>query len=137
MRTFFWLVIFQIYLYWNIHFCNLFFTNIVSKEVLCKGSSIKYVHKIFWKTNISNPWYAHVRVCIKGLEMLVFRNILRTYIMDGPKIQIWLTSCLNTLSKFEDITLAKITSPNVSQSFAANRRNPNIRKKITNWKSGK
>ena len=29
-------------------------------------------------------WYAHVRVRIRGLEMLVFQNILRTYLMDGP-----------------------------------------------------
>ena len=40
-----------------------------------KESSIKYVRKIFRKTNISNPWYAHLRVRIRGLEMLVFRKI--------------------------------------------------------------
>ena len=50
-----------------------------------KGSSIKYVRKIFRKTNISNPLIrTHVRVCNRGLEMLVFREILRTYLMDGP-----------------------------------------------------
>ena len=38
------------------------------------GSSIKYVRKIFRKTNIS----------IRGLEMLVFRKILRMYLMDDP-----------------------------------------------------
>ena len=27
---------------------------------------------------------AHVRLRIMGLEMLVFRKILRTYLMDGP-----------------------------------------------------
>ena len=31
-----------------------------------KGSSIKYVRKIFRKTNISNPLYAHVLVRIRG-----------------------------------------------------------------------
>ena len=40
------------------------------------GSSIKYVCRIFRKTN--------VRVRIRGLEMLGFREILRMYLMDGP-----------------------------------------------------
>ena len=35
--------------------------------------------KFFWKANISYPGFAHVRVCIRGLEMLVFRKIWRTY----------------------------------------------------------
>ena len=49
------------------------------------GLSIKYVSKIFRKTNISDTlWYAHVRACIRGLEMLVFWKILRTYLVDGP-----------------------------------------------------
>ena len=30
------------------------------------------------------PWYAHVRLPIRGLEMLVFRKILRTYVMNDP-----------------------------------------------------
>ena len=38
-----------------------------------KGSSIKYVRKIFRKTS-------------RGLELLVFRKILRTYLMVGPKL---------------------------------------------------
>ena len=38
--------------------------------------------KIFRKTNISNPLNAHACVRIWGLEMLVFRKILRTYLMD-------------------------------------------------------
>ena len=47
-------------------------------------ASIKYVRKICRKTNISNPpWYTHVRVRIMGLEMLIFRKILRTYLMDN------------------------------------------------------
>ena len=36
------------------------------------------------KLTILISWYAHVRVRIKGLEMLVFRDILRTYLMDDP-----------------------------------------------------
>ena len=44
------------------------------------GPSIKYVRKIVQKTNISTY------VCVSGgLEMLVFRKILRTYLMDDPK----------------------------------------------------
>ena len=43
------------------------------------GSSIKYVRKIFRKTNISNPL-----IRTRTLEILVFRKILRTYLMDGP-----------------------------------------------------
>ena len=57
-----------------------------------KGPSIKYVRKIFQKTItiISHPrpppppLYAHLRVRIRGLEMLVFRKTLLTYSMDGP-----------------------------------------------------
>ena len=48
-------------------------------------SSIKYVRKIFRKTNISKLTF-HVRVRIRGLEMLIFRKILRTYFMDDPFI---------------------------------------------------
>ena len=40
-----------------------------------------YVRKIFRKANISTP-LIHTR--IRGLEMLVFRKILRTYLMDDP-----------------------------------------------------
>ena len=49
------------------------------------GSSIKYVRRIFRKTNISNPPLRTVR--IRGLEMLVFRKILRTYLMDNPLVK--------------------------------------------------
>ena len=50
--------------------------------------SIKYVRKIFRKTNISNPLiHTCTYVCVsgvRGLQLLVFRKILRTYLMDGP-----------------------------------------------------
>ena len=42
---------------------------------------VKFSEKLTFLT----PWYAHVRVRIRGLEMLVFRKILRTYLMDEPK----------------------------------------------------
>ena len=50
-----------------------------------KGTSIKYVRKIFRKTNISNPLIHTLCVRIRGLEMLVFWKILHTYLMDDPK----------------------------------------------------
>ena len=50
----------------------------VRYSYLAKRSSIKYARKIFRKTSISNL------LLIRGLEMLVFRKILRTYLMDGP-----------------------------------------------------
>ena len=40
------------------------------------------------------PWYAQVRMRIRGLEMLVFWKILRTYLMDDPLRN------FNSLSKF-------------------------------------
>ena len=42
------------------------------------------MRKIFRKTNISNPLIRARTVRIRGLEMLVFRNILCTYLMDDP-----------------------------------------------------
>ena len=36
------------------------------------------------KLTFVTPCYAHVCVRIKGLDMLIFRKILRTYQMDGP-----------------------------------------------------
>ena len=50
------------------------------------GITHRYVRKIFRKTNFSTPLVAHVGVCIRGLEMLVFLEILRTYLMDDPLI---------------------------------------------------
>ena len=50
----------------------------VRYSYLAKRSSIKYARKIFRKTSISNL------LRIRGLEMLLFRKILRTYLMDGP-----------------------------------------------------
>ena len=33
---------------------------------------------------LKSPVFVHVRVRIRGLEMLVFRKTLRTYLMDDP-----------------------------------------------------
>ena len=46
-----------------------------------KRLSIKYLRKIFRKTNIYNS-------LVRELEMLVFRKILRRSLMDEPKLQI-------------------------------------------------
>ena len=48
------------------------------------GSSIKYVRKIFRKTNTSNPLICTRTCAYQGIEMLVLRKILRTYLMNGP-----------------------------------------------------
>ena len=51
---------------------------------LTSGSLIKQVRKIFRKTNIFNPLIS-TRTCVyQELEILVFRKILRTYLMDDP-----------------------------------------------------
>ena len=59
-------------------FKNTFFIELLRETT----SDIKYVRKIFCKTNIPNP----LMVRIRELEMLVFRKILRTYLMDDPKV---------------------------------------------------
>ena len=41
------------------------------------------------KLTFLTPRYAHISVRIRELEILVFREILRTYLMDGPKGFIW------------------------------------------------
>ena len=40
--------------------------------------------KFFEKLTLLSPCYAHVRVRIKGLEMLDFRKISRTYLINDP-----------------------------------------------------
>ena len=52
-------------------------------QQIAKGSSIKYA-KFSEKLTFLTPWYAHVRVRIRELEMSVFRKILCTSLMDGP-----------------------------------------------------
>ena len=54
------------------------------KQTFLRGHPLSTYGKFSEKTNISNPRYAHVRVRIRGLEMLVFPKILRTYLMDDP-----------------------------------------------------
>ena len=60
------------------------FLKIWSLKLSNPESVIKYVRKIFEKLTFITPWYAHVCAWIRGLEMLLFQNILRTYLIDGP-----------------------------------------------------
>ena len=48
------------------------------------GHPLSTYAKFSEKPTFLTTWYAHVRVRIRRLEMLVFRKILRTYLMDGP-----------------------------------------------------
>ena len=50
-----------------------------------KGHPLSTYTKFSEKLTFLTPWYAHVRVRIRGLEMLVFRKILRVYLMDDSK----------------------------------------------------
>ena len=43
----------------------------------------KFSKKLTFLTHLKLT-FLQVRVRIRGLEMLVFRKILRTYLMDGP-----------------------------------------------------
>ena len=56
--------------------------------ILCgkvnRGHPLSTYAKFSEKLTFLTPWYAHLRVRIRGLEMLDFENILRTYLMHGP-----------------------------------------------------
>ena len=51
-------------------------------EIIIRGHPLSTYAKFSEKLTMLTPWYAYVRVRIRGLEMLVFRKILRTYLMD-------------------------------------------------------
>ena len=48
------------------------------------GHPLSTYAKFSEKLTFPTPWYAHVRVRIRGLEILAFRKILRTYLIDDP-----------------------------------------------------
>ena len=60
-----------------------------------RGHPLSTYVKFSEKLTFLTLWYAQVRVRIRGLEMLVFRKILRTYLMDDPL----LLSLLHFLSR--------------------------------------
>ena len=55
---------------------------VISKPT--RGQPLSTYATFFEKLTFLTPWYSHVRVRIRGLEMLVFRKILRTYLVDDP-----------------------------------------------------
>ena len=67
---------------WWLEFSHCSYPPLFTILKMHKESLSKYVCKIFRKTNISNPLNEHACESIWGLEMLVFRKILRTYLMD-------------------------------------------------------
>ena len=52
--------------------------------IVLRGHPLSTCTKFSEKLTILTPWYAHVCVRIRGLEMSVFRKILRTYLMNDP-----------------------------------------------------
>ena len=67
-----------------------------------RGYPLSTYVKFSEKLTFLTPWYAHICARIRGLEMLVFREILRTYLMDGLK---W-----DLRSSFLSITIPRIFS---------------------------
>ena len=86
------------------------------------GLSIKYVRKISRKTNISNPLIRTRSCAYQGVRMLVFRKILRTYLMDGPlkKVKIEIHSSWLCYKKCFTLTTQKVSlliyDPDIFQS---------------------
>ena len=51
---------------------------------MIRGHPLSTYAKFSEKLTFLTPLYAHVRVRIRGLEMLVSRKMLGTYLMDDP-----------------------------------------------------
>ena len=69
-----------------------------------RGHPLSTYAKFSQKLTFLTSWYAHVRVRMRVLEMLVFRKILHTYLMDGP-IQVFriISASSPTMPKFYEI----------------------------------
>ena len=52
--------------------------------IIKTGHPLSTYAKFAEKLTFLTPWYARIRVRIRGLEMFVLRKILHTYLMDGP-----------------------------------------------------
>ena len=74
------------------------------------GHPLNTYAKFSEKLTFLTPWYAHVSVRVRELEMLVFRKILRTHLLDNPysfyhdlkdftRKPVWL-ACLVVMSLF-------------------------------------
>ena len=68
------------------------------------GHPLSTYAKFSEKLTFVTPWYAHVRLRIRGLEMLDFRKIFRTYLMNGPNAN-W-----TYIRRFEDVQGIQLTS---------------------------
>ena len=70
------------------------------------GPSIKCVSKILRKAYICNPLIRTRTCAFQGLEMLVFRRSLRTYLMDDPYLHLLIKSMTKTshCAKYRDFT---------------------------------
>ena len=67
---------FFVFIYEHIHQINLAFLLLtLSMFLYVKKILKKFDHSFYEKLKFLTPWYAQVRVRIKGSEMLVFRNI--------------------------------------------------------------
>ena len=49
-----------------------------------RGHPLSTYAKFSEKLTFLTHWYTHILVPIRGLEKLIFRKILRTYLIDGP-----------------------------------------------------
>ena len=70
---------------WSTLFPQFLIKSGLGKSNLKGGHPLSTYAKFFEKLTFLATWYAHVRVRIRGLEMLVFRKILSTYLMDDPQ----------------------------------------------------
>ena len=63
-----------------------------SHKILIRDHPLSAYAKFSKKLTFPTPWYAHARVLIWGLEMLIFWKILRNYLIDDPSsfAQTWL-----------------------------------------------
>ena len=75
-------------------------------DLLLWGHALSTYVKFSEKLTFLTPRYAHVRLRTRGLEMLVFRKILRTYLMDDHFVWFFLDlmfdfSFLYVLERFQ------------------------------------
>ena len=56
----------------------------IIKKYHLRGHPLSSYANLSEKLALLTPWYAHARLRIRGLEMLVFWKILRTYLMVDP-----------------------------------------------------
>ena len=65
-----------------------------------RGDPLSMSTKFSKKLTFLTPWYIHVRVRIRGFEMLGFMEILCTYLMDDPKMKTKHQYHIKTISEY-------------------------------------